>query len=387
MLAVALATIAGSAGAYLYHDYRGFETGTNSVVFRRLYPDSYFQSAQRRLNAELVRFLKDEAGIRESDVTETRVDLSDAHGAYQKIHWRITWRGGLSLSGLARELRGLVGRDGWQVGNERVEPREWGEYFYLELAIAGRVSHSLLAIVERRRLDPEEIVGARLGDAPRSARAAIIIDDAGFNLALARAFVQLRAPIAVSVLPYLPDSVGCAEAAHDAGKEVMVHLPMEPWNYPTEDPGPGAIFRSMTSEEARRATLNAIEAVPFAVGMNNHMGSRVTTYPRLMEVVLRVAKDQGIFFVDSRTTTTSKGLEIARRIGVRSASRQVFVDDIFDSYYIGKMIEQLFATARRDGQAIAIGHMNPVTLEALRANLWKAERYDVRLCSVSELVK
>lgn len=388
VLAFSLLIALAVASVYLYHDHELFAVGRHSALFARLFPGDYFLNGQRSLNAALVAFLKDRAGVRESDVSERRIGMADRDGRYEKIHWRISWRGGLSLSELSKKVEALSSTAGFRAKSRRIESRQWGDYLYLELSQDGRVSHSLLVTVERRRLEPEEILGTRQAGVPELPyRVAIVIDDVGYDLELARKFIALDAPLAFSVLPFLSESVASAEEAHAAGREVMVHMPMEPREYPKEDPGPGAILRSMDPEDVRASTLNAIAEVPYAIGLNNHMGSRITTDPILIGMVLRTVKERGLFFLDSRTTATSVAYNMARRLGLRTASRNVFLDDVFDPYYVDKMIEELLATARREGTAIAIGHLNPITYEALRTNLWKANRYGVRLVPVSELVE
>lgn len=386
-IVAAAVILSGAACLYLYHDHSRFSAGRPSNVFARLFPTEHFRASQVRLNADLVELLKEEVGVREQDVNERRVELDDRRGAYEKLHWRISWRRGASLEELALRVESLATEDGFKLRSRRIESRQWGDYLYLELSVHDRVSHSLLVTHERRRLEPEQIVGAPRVEQDHPYRAAIVIDDVGYDLDLLHQFLRIEEPLAYSVLPFLSESVLSAEATHAAGREVLVHMPMEPRNYPEEDPGPGAILRSMDPEDARAATLNALEAIPHAIGLNNHMGSRVTTDPVLTGMVIRTLKEKGIFFLDSRTTASSVAYDMARRLGLRSAARKVFLDDVFDPYYIGMMLDELFATARRDGSAIAIGHLNHATLEALRANLWKADKYGVRLCPVGELVE
>ncbi len=375
-----------AASIFLLLDYRHYVAGLRSQVFERIYPVEHFRAGQLRLNTELVSLLRNQAGVRNSDVTERKVEIRDAHGVYEKLHWRIIWRGGLSLTDLARHIESLSAQGECHVGVRRLESRQWGDYLYMELSIDGRVSHSILVTYETRRLEPEEIVGVRENAEPAQCRVAIVIDDVGYNLALTQGFLQIDVPLTFSVLPFLPESAASAEMVHRAGRDLMIHMPMEPRGYPQEDPGPGAILHGMDPEEVRAATIRAIDSMPFAIGMNNHMGSRITTNPILIGMVLRTIKERGLFYLDSRTTEKTVAYSMARSLGVPAATRQVFLDDVFDPYYIGKMIDELFAASLRNGSAIGIGHLNQITLEALQENLWKAARYNVRVCSMSEVI-
>jgi len=385
-IAALVVLVAVATGLFLWRDYRAFSAGRSSRVFERLYPVEHFRAGQARLNTELVTLLRTEAGVRNTDVTERRVKARDAHGEYDRLHWRILWRGRPPLTEFARRIEQLQAKDGWTIRARRLESRQWGDYLYVELAIEGRISHSMLFTLETRREEPEQIVGAPTELQEAEKKVAIVIDDVGYNLPLTRSFLQIDAPLSFSILPFQPDSVESAMLIREAGHEALVHMPMEPRGYPDEDPGPGAILQSMDPEEVRAATLAAIDSLPLAVGLNNHMGSRITSDPILIGMVLRTLRERKMFFLDSRTTEKTVAHAMALRLRVRSAERDVFLDDIADPYYIGKMIDELFVTARRRGSAIGIGHLTPVTLEALRAHLWKSSHYGVRIRPISELV-
>ncbi|MEE9543777.1 MAG: divergent polysaccharide deacetylase family protein [Thermodesulfobacteriota bacterium] len=218
-------------------------------------------------------------------------------------------------------------------------------------------------------------------------RAAIVIDDMGRDISKLRDLMEVDVPINIAILPYLKDSVLVAEEANARGWNVILHLPMEPRDIEKHNPGKGALLTGMTTEEVRIVVNGDLDAVPFAVGMNNHMGSRFTEDKLLMGVVLETAKERGVFFLDSKTTNKSVGQSLARKMGVKSAARSVFLDNSQDKEYISAQIEELIRLAKKNGTAIGIGHPHLETISVIRERALDFERAGVRLVSLEELVK
>ncbi len=216
--------------------------------------------------------------------------------------------------------------------------------------------------------------------------AAIIIDDAGFNLDLVRRLAGLGRPLTLAVLPSGPVTRESAETAHAAGLEVMLHLPLEP-NGQSARPGAGTIMAGMSGEDIRRRVKEALGRVPWAKGVNNHTGSLATEDPALMMTIIEVLKERGLYFVDSRTSAKSVAYDAARALGVPAATRRVFLDQPVENRPIKAALEELFRTARRAGSAVGIGHARVETVEALRRYLSLADSYGVRLVLASEIVK
>lgn len=195
-------------------------------------------------------------------------------------------------------------------------------------------------------------------------RVAIIVDDMGHHQRLGEKLLALDLPVTYSFLPDAPFTVEQAQAAVDKGREVLVHLPMEPkdasWH-----PGDGALYLKDSADVLRRKTLTMLAAVPQAVGANNHMGSRLTEDGEAMEVVLQTLKERAFFFIDSYTSARSTGLAIAERLGVPAARREVFLDNVQEPRQICRRMEELATVAKQRGWAIGIGHPYPATLQAL----------------------
>lgn len=227
------------------------------------------------------------------------------------------------------------------------------------------------------------------GDAP--ARVAIVLDDCGQRLDLMQRAVRIDVPLTFAVIPHLEHSRASAELAAAAGHEVIVHQPMEPEGHPAFDPD-GAIVTGMGASEVRDVLARSLASVPHAVGMNNHMGSRATASPTLMGHVLgAVAATPGprgpLYFLDSRTSAETVALDTARRLGVPTARRHVFLDNEDDPVHVRRQLEELLATAREEGEAIGIGHLKPVTLTVLDAVLPGLPPDEYRLVFASSVVR
>lgn len=218
-------------------------------------------------------------------------------------------------------------------------------------------------------------------------RIAILIDDLGNDRAALERIASWREPVAGAVLPGLPGSVAAARSLSESGKEVLLHLPMEPEGYPRVRPGPGVVLRSQSDDEIAALLDRDLSTVPGAVGINNHMGSAATADPRVMRVVASVLKRRGLFFVDSRTTGSTVARDAAEAAGVPSASRRVFLDDVATDAAVERSLDDLVRRATEEGGALAIGHPHPATLAVLERELPRLKERGVRLVRVRDLVE
>jgi len=216
-------------------------------------------------------------------------------------------------------------------------------------------------------------------------RIAIIIDDLGYDLELAVSFIESDMELSLSVLPSAPYTEIIAEQAVHKGRDLVLHMPMEPKNYPDVNPGPGALFLSMDGNEIRQVIDKDLKKVQGVRGVNNHMGSAFTENQGNMLVFLEELKKRNLFFIDSRTTSDTVGLKLARKIGVPTAERNVFLDNIPTRKAIKIQVERLLNLARHSGTAIGIGHPHRKTLEVLKECYPKIKR-DFDLVPVSRLV-
>ena len=220
-------------------------------------------------------------------------------------------------------------------------------------------------------------------------RVALIIDDLGYAAPeLVTRFCSQPIAFSVAVLPFQEFTKESAEIAHAHGKEVILHLPMEPIGYPgpSKDPGPGAIMFEASESETRTRVRNALDAVPHRQGVNNHMGSRITPDRERMGWVLQEIKARKYFFVDSRTEKDTVAYDVAQKLGVPTAERRVFLDDDKAFPEMEKQWQRALALAAKDGSVIIIGHIYPETVEALE-RLIPAARDKVTFVKASELAR
>src|SRR5689334_4122816 len=192
---------------------------------------------------------------------------------------------------------------------------------------------------------------------------AIVIDDVGIDRPHSKRAWELLGPLTLSFLPYARDLREQAKAAHAHGQELMLHLPMEPGG--VADPGPNALLVSLSDAELKARVTAALDSFDGYVGVNNHMGSRFTAYRPGMEIVLRQFRARGLLFLDSRTTPSTVGDQVAQELGVPSVARNVFLDDDEAIGAVKRQLAETEAVARRQGFAVAIGHPHEATIQAL----------------------
>lgn len=214
---------------------------------------------------------------------------------------------------------------------------------------------------------------------------AIIIDDMGYDPALAVSFMEVDLPLDISILPIAPFTDYIVNEANKRGCETLLHLPMEPKGYPRLNPGPGALLTEMDEEEIRARIDDLVKRVPGIKGVNNHMGSCYTERDDKMAIVLEELKKRNLFYVDSRTTAKTVGLKLAREIGVPATKKSVFLDNDLSEKAIKLQMERLLGIARYSGTAVGIGHPHKQTLRVLREYLDQLKR-DFEVVPVSELV-
>ncbi|TMU83762.1 divergent polysaccharide deacetylase family protein [Bacillus sp. BHET2] len=186
---------------------------------------------------------------------------------------------------------------------------------------------------------------------------AIVIDDLGNDMKGTAEILNLPVTLTIAVMPFLPTTREDAEKAHQKGHEVIVHLPMEPISGKASWLGPGAITTSLSNGEIRKRVEQAIEEVPYAVGVNHHMGSKATADERVMRIVLDTCKEKGLFYLDSKTTGKSVIPRLSKELGVPYLENELFFDDVYTIQHIGKQARLLSRELDSDNATIAIGHV------------------------------
>ena len=262
-------------------------------------------------------------------------------------------------------------------------PTQTGDLLHIKLRHSGVPTLEIEIVT---RATPASIVGARNSTGKVvDARLAIIIDDLGSDRAAADAVFALGYPLTVSVLPNHEHSVDIAKEAHRRGLEVMLHLPMQ--SVANETPEAQELRPGMSAPEVASLVDQFLQNVPDPAGVNNHQGSQATADTALMDELMPVLRDRNLFYVDSRTTPATVAYDTAQDFGVRSAFRNVpFLDDVAEVAAVRKQLELALRGAREKGEAVAIGHPHPATLQALREVLPQAQAQGVHLVLASELL-
>ncbi len=189
---------------------------------------------------------------------------------------------------------------------------------------------------------------------PRKGQVAFVIDDAGNNLRELEPFLALPGPLTIAVLPGLPHSAEAARRARAAGKEVILHQPMEALG--GQYPGPGALEEGMDAAGIRAVLAKNVAEIGPIVGMNNHQGSKTTEDRKMMETVLAFCRDNGLYYLDSRTTADTVVPAVAAGMGIRIRERDVFVDNIQEKAAMIRFVQEGLQKAEKKGAAVMIGH-------------------------------
>ncbi|HEM6630369.1 TPA: divergent polysaccharide deacetylase family protein [Citrobacter farmeri] len=193
---------------------------------------------------------------------------------------------------------------------------------------------------------------------------AIVIDDFGYRPHYENQVLAMPAQISVAVLPNAPHAREMATKAHNSGHEVLIHLPMAPLSkQPLEK---DTLRPEMSSDEIERIIREAVDKVPYAVGLNNHMGSAMTSSLFGMQKVMQALERYDLYFLDSMTIGNSQAMRAASGTGVKVIKRKVFLDDTQNEADIRRQFNRAIDLARRNGSAIAIGHPHPSTVRVLQ---------------------
>lgn len=218
-------------------------------------------------------------------------------------------------------------------------------------------------------------------------KVAIIIDDMGYSLRAIKEITTIGKPLTIAVLPLSPLAKETAQIAHQNGLEIILHLPLESINHQegnnwTE----GMIHSEMSKEEVIEAVDKSLDQVPYAIGVNNHMGSKITANEILMRIILERLKERDLFFIDSRTTNHSVAYITAQSLGIPSAYRKVFLDTENEEDIIRRKLIELFRLAQKEGWALGICHPTVETLKVLKENFHLIDKYDIEPVFASQIV-
>ncbi len=212
---------------------------------------------------------------------------------------------------------------------------------------------------------------------------AIVIDDFGYRPQTENQIIALPPAISIAVLPNAPHAREMATKAHNSGHEVLIHLPMAPLSkQPLEK---DTLRPEMSSEEIERIIRESVSNVPNAVGLNNHMGSAMTSNLFGMQKVMQALSRYNLYFLDSMTIGNSQSMRAAAGTNVKVIKRKVFLDDTQNEADIRAQFNRAVALARRNGSAIAIGHPHPSTVRVLQQMVYNLPA-DITLVRPSSLL-
>ncbi|MGY5954815.1 divergent polysaccharide deacetylase family protein [Kosakonia sp. BK9b] len=212
---------------------------------------------------------------------------------------------------------------------------------------------------------------------------AIVIDDFGYRPQTENQVLAMPQAVSVAVLPNATHAREMATKAHNSGHEVLIHLPMAPLSkQPLEK---DTLRPDMSSTEIERIISDAVSKVPYAVGLNNHMGSAMTSSLFGMQKVMQALERYNLYFLDSMTIGNSQALHAAAGTGVKVIKRKVFLDDTQNEADIRRQFDRAVELARRNGSAIAIGHPHPATVRVLQQVIYTLPA-DITLVRPSSLL-
>lgn len=215
---------------------------------------------------------------------------------------------------------------------------------------------------------------------PQRAYLSVIIDDLGQSPERDARTLALPGPVTMAIMPDTPHATDFARQAHHAGRTVILHMPMDPAT------GPYAWHPGTPLPELEKRLNAALLRVPYAAGLNNHMGSRMTAQPEAMAWLMGELQRRDLFFVDSRTSAATVAAAKAQTQGLASVSRDVFLDDVRTTEAIAGQLRLAVELARRQGTAVVIGHPYPQTLEVLERELPRLKAQGVQLIELRQMI-
>ena len=402
-----IAGLFGFAAAIFGLDFLQTKYGRSSVtveMFTWAQDKGLFSSEDRQLKSEALRKAVNEAliesGVHKSDVTFQKGVAKGTPDEYEYREFRVS--PSVGLDSLRALLIRKASREGaGVVASERSSQRDRG-VLAIDLGF-GRVKRQCLLLVQQIQdekgtpvkpapsVAPPESLQLEPSEAPEpleTAEIALVVDDCGYDLSLARRLVDIDCPMTLSILPRTTNANATAQLAHAGGCEVMLHLPMEPVRR-TDPHIPELEIKCEQSEaEIESLIAQALNSVPHVKGVNNHEGSRACADLTTMGVVMGQLKKNGLYFVDSRTLADTVAFSVARSVNLRVANRDVFLDNEKDTQAIKTELARLVALSIRLKQpVIGICHLRRKTIAVLEEQIPLLMREGHRFLFASQVVR
>lgn len=222
---------------------------------------------------------------------------------------------------------------------------------------------------------------------PGASKVALIVDDMGYSLEAINELCSIGRPLTIAIIPYSPLAAEIATISRQHDLEVILHLPLEAINGNENNHSKGMITSEMSEAEVIATLEKNLDQVPFIRGVNNHMGSKITADSKLMNIILEHLKGRNLFFIDSRTTSSSVAYNIAQSLNIPSAYRHVFLDGELDESYIRRQFIELIRRAQKNGFAVGICHPTKETLNVLKESFHLVDDYGLESVLASQIVQ
>jgi len=324
---------------------------------------------------QIIRSQFYEIGILRKDIF-FRQSLSKEEGTltWEASVMKIRLTRSLPFSLVEESLKRSLSRLGKPISLHSVTGKDSLEF---NIKVQNRTTHQLTFLYARPALP-------RIAVRPK---VAIVIDDLGAENQMSQEILHWNVPLTLSILPFTPYSKALAQEAHQRGREVILHLPMEPHGYPKTKPGEGVLLQEMGDDKLLRQLSRDLEAVPNIKGVSNHMGSRLMEDPGKLRIIMKELKRRGLFFLDSRTTPETMGLQIAESIGVKATERSLFLDHSQDLEEIKRQLEKLAQLSLETGKAIGIGHPHASTLKSLKEMIPRMKEKGIEIVPLSSIAE
>lgn len=218
-----------------------------------------------------------------------------------------------------------------------------------------------------------------------SGKIAVVIDDFGYKIDKSvQSFLSLPFPVTFAVIPGTKFAKQVANKAYRAKSDVLIHLPMEPLKSPVEDDG-FTVFTNMSEKQLEEVISKSIAAVPHAIGVNNHMGSKATMDKKTMARLMRIIKRHNLYFLDSVTNRQSIAYSFAIQTGVLALKMTTYIDNIYSSISVEQKLESVVKNLKNTKTAIVIGHDNQKTAKILAKEMIRWRYLGVKFVRLSEL--
>jgi len=359
-------------------EFLDYRSGKHSFIFSKLIRLQQKMPANEKFNRELIETLTGEK--------ITFDFFKDRNGI---IHFKIELPEPLYLP-LSKDLRWLVEKYRGLYRLSEVQGMKEQVIYLVQVIFEKRLTHVIL-LSKRLGVQPRpgEMPAAppdriRAGKVPRLA---FIIDDIGYADLISDQLSELGIPLTAAIIPAAPYARSEAQKIHEYGLEEIIHMPMQPKDPANHHPRDQFVLIDSSDGEIQALLQKARDVVPYARGLNNHMGSLLTSHPQAMRRVLEWVRKAGLFFVDSKTVSNTIAFALAREMKIKTFKRDVFLDDEQSYEYSSGQIRRLVGLARQNGRALAIGHPFPSTLAALRDAMPWLKQQKVEVVFASALLE